>query len=265
MDPESSPIIVRRERLEGGVVGYVTFNEPARLNALSTARMTAFVEAMGALSAESELRAVVLRGSGERAFIGGADIDEMAALNGPLAARAFILRVHACCQAVRECPVPVIAAVHGFCLGAGLELAAACDLRLASEDARLGMPEVRLGLPSVVEAALLPQLVGWGQARRLVYLGETLDAAEALRIGLVEAVVPRDRLEARLTAWLQALLEAGPQAIRAQKALVRRWEALTPDRAIAAGVDTFESSFAEEEPGRMLAAFQAQRRARRKG
>ena len=265
MDPADLPIVVRREMLDGGLVGHVTFNEPARLNALGATRMTAFVEAMDALSAEDHLRAVVLRGAGERAFIGGADIDEMAGLNGPLAARAFILRVHACCQAVRACPVPVIAAIHGFCLGAGLELAAACDLRLASEDARLGMPEVRLGLPSVVEAALLPQLVGWGQARRLVYLGETLDAAESLRIGLVEAVVARDQLEARLRDWVAALLAAGPQAIRAQKALVRRWESLPPDAAIAAGVDTFETSFAGEEPGRMLAAFQAQRHARRKG
>ncbi|HWE98347.1 MAG TPA: enoyl-CoA hydratase-related protein [Caulobacteraceae bacterium] len=264
MDPATLPIVVRREPRDGGLVATVTFNEPARLNALSVARMTAFVEAMATISAEPALRAVVLRGAG-KAFLGGADIEEMAKLADPLAARAFILRVHACCQAVRECPVPVIAAIHGHCLGAGLELAAACDLRLAADDARLGMPEVRLGLPSVVEAALLPQLVGWGQAKRLVYLGETLDAAEALRIGLVDRVVGSGELEGALGEWLGHLLAAGPDAIRAQKALIRRWEGPSVESAIAAGVDAFEAAFRGPEPARMLGDFQAARGARKGG
>ena len=113
----------------------------------------------------------------------------MAGLEDGEAARAFITLVHGCCRAVRDCPVPVIGRLGGWTLGAGLELAAACDLRIAAEHAQFGMPEVRVGIPSVVEAALLPGLIGWGRTRRLLLLGETIGAAEALAWGLVEQVV----------------------------------------------------------------------------
>src|SRR5205814_5407868 len=130
----------------------------------------------------------------DKAFVGGANIDEMAEFAGPAEARNFILKVHACCKAIRDTPVPVIAAINGWCLGAGLEIAAACDLRLAANTARFGMPEVKLGLPSVVEAALLPALIGWGRTRRILMTGETFDAAAALAWGLVDEVHAPARL-----------------------------------------------------------------------
>ena len=162
-----SAVHVRTEtRAPGALAAFVTIDNSARLNCLNTVLMDEFVRAMSQLSREPKLRAVVLTGAGDKAFVGGADIDEMATLDVE-GARAFITRVHGCCAAVRDCPVPVIARIAGHALGAGLELAASCDLRVAAENARFGMPEVRLGIPSVVEAALLPALVGWGRARQI--------------------------------------------------------------------------------------------------
>src|SRR5439155_1086231 len=126
--------------------------------------------AVKALEVDPELRLVIVTGAGERAFVGGADINELAALDTD-SAREFITLVHRCCDGFHRLPVPVIARIDGYALGAGLELAAACDLRVASNRAVFGMPEVRVGIPSVVEAALLPQLIGYGRARRLLLTG----------------------------------------------------------------------------------------------
>jgi enoyl-CoA hydratase/carnithine racemase len=161
---------------------------------------------------------------------------------------------------VRAIPVPVIARVNGYCLGAGLEVAAGCDLRVASTRAMFGMPEVKVGMPSVIEAALLPRLVGVGHTAELVLLGENIDAARALAIGLVEKVVPPDELDAAVDAWLDAIVAAGPQAVRLQKALMREWERLPLDAAIRAGIASYRTSVAGGEPARMLAAFTARRR-----
>jgi len=253
---------VRREVRPRGLVALVTLDNARKLNVLNSALMEAFVTALGELAEESDLRAVVVTGAGERAFVGGADVDEMAALTSPDQARAFIGRVHACCAAVRDLPVPVIARIGGWALGAGLELAASCDLRVASEGAMFGMPEVRLGIPSVVEAALLPGLVGWGRARAMLLLGETFDAPAALAMGLVDAVVAADGLDAAVEARLSALLAGGAQAIRLQKALIRRWEDLPLGEAVAAGVDAFVAAYEGAEPARAMREWQAARRAR---
>lgn len=156
-----------RGRPGGGRVAFVSIAAEHRLNLLDAVLMRRFADAVGALGADGELRAVVLGGDTGRPFVGGADIRAMAALRDADEAREFILLVHGCCRAVRDCPVPVVARIEGYALGAGLELATACDLRIAGEDARFGMPEVRVGIPSVVEAALLPGLIGWGRTRRL--------------------------------------------------------------------------------------------------
>jgi enoyl-CoA hydratase/carnithine racemase len=248
-------------RVHGGRVAHVAVDHDAKLNTLNPALMEEFAATFAGLAQDAALRAVVLAGAGPRAFIGGADITAMAAIPDEKGARAFIRLVHGCCRAIRDLPVPVVARVHGWCLGAGLEVAASCDLRIASEAARFGMPEVRVGIPSVVEAALLPKLIGWGRTRRLLLLGETIDAAEALDWGLVERVVAPDALDAAVEAWIALLLEAGPAAIRAQKALIRRWEDLPQTAAIAAGIDAFGASWRTEEPRRMLGAFAARRKA----
>ena len=256
MGVEGGVRVETRDRLDGGGrVAFVSVAAEHRLNLLDSALMRRFAEAMAGVSADAELRAVVLAGADGRPFVGGADIREMGALRDEAEARAFIELVHGCCRAVRDCPVPVIARIEGYALGAGLELAAACDLRIAADGARFGMTEVRVGIPSVVEAALLPALIGWGRARRLLLLGEIIGAAEALEWGLVERVVPAPGLDAAVEEWLGHLGAAGPLALRAQKALMREWENLPTDRAVAAGVEAFARSWRGDEPARMMRRF----------
>ncbi len=206
------------ERPEGGRVARLTIDNEAKLNSLNTGLMEEIVATMAGLAADPELRLAILSGAGNRAFAGGADLAEIAALDH-VGARRFITLVHRCCDAFRRLPVPVIARIDGFALGAGLELAAACDLRVASESSSFGMPEVRVGIPSVVEAALLPRLIGEGRARRLLLTGETIGAAEALAWGLIDALAPADRLDEAVDRLAQPILAAGPQAIRLQKVL----------------------------------------------
>jgi enoyl-CoA hydratase/carnithine racemase len=170
-------------------------------------------------------------------------------------ARDFITLVHQTCDCLRRCPVPVIARIDGFALGAGLEVAVSCDLRIASDRAKFGMPETKVGIPSVVEAALIPRLIGGGRARELLMLGEIIDAPTALNWGLVERVVAPNTLDAEIERVLRALFAAGPRAVRLQKTLMREWENLPADQAIAAGIDTFSQAYESDEPGRLMAAF----------
>jgi enoyl-CoA hydratase len=256
-------VAVREERREGGHLVRLTIDNAAKLNTLGRALMVEIVEAIERLEADAALRLVILSGAGERAFVGGADIAELAVLNEDTA-RDFITLVHRCCDGFRRLAVPVIARIDGYALGAGLELAAACDLRVASERAMCGMPEVRVGIPSVVEAALLPQLVGHGRARRLLLTGEMIGAAEALAWGLVDAVVPPSELDAAVERFAAAILAGGKQAIRLQKALIRDWEELPTSAAVARGIDVFADAYATDEPRRMAQARLAAMRARRK-
>lgn len=251
------------ERAAGARIAHVTIDNERRLNSLNSALMAEFVGSIEALAATEGLRAVVVTGAGGKAFVGGADIGEMAAVRDGDAARAFITRVHRCCHVLRELPVPVIARIQGFTLGAGLELAAACDLRVAAEGAQFGMPEVKLGIPSVVEAALLPGLVGWGRAREMLLLGENFGSAEALAWGLVERVVPAGQLDAVVDGWIGSLLHTGAEAVRLQKQLIRRWEDLPMRDAVRAGIDAFAAAWDTPEPARMMGEFQAARAARR--
>lgn len=248
-----------REAPATGRVAFVTIAHEAKLNTLNPDLMRDFAAAMARLGEDAALHAAVLTGAGPKAFVGGADINVMAGLEDGEAARAFITLVHGCCRAVRDCPVPVIGRLGGWTLGAGLELAAACDLRIAAEHAQFGMPEVRVGIPSVVEAALLPGLIGWGRTRRLLLLGETIGAAEALAWGLVEQVVPAGRLDAAVLDWLGHLGAAGRQALRLQKRLIRQWEDLPLRDAVAAGIPAFAAAWETEEPRRMLGGFARRR------
>jgi enoyl-CoA hydratase len=255
-------VVAREERPEGGHLLRLTIDNAAKLNSLNRALMREIMDAAAPLAADPDLRLVIVTGAGERAFIGGADLGEIAALDGATA-REFITLVHRCCDLFRHLPVPVIARIDGYALGAGLELAAACDLRVASERAVFGMPEVRVGIPSVVEAALLPQLIGHGCARRLLLTGETIGAAEALAWGLVDAVAPPEQLDAAVEALAAAILAGGPQAIRLQKKLILDWEELPTSAAVARGIEVFAEAYATDEPRRMagarLAAMQRRR------
>ncbi len=195
---------------------------------------------------------VLLNGAGP-SFCAGADVREMAGLD-PASAAAFIRGLHHAIAAVMDCPVPVVAAIHGACIGAGLELVAGADLRIASEDARFAMPEVLVGVPSVIEAALLPRLIGRGRSARLVLTGEVIDAATAERWGLVEEVVARDALDRRAAALVRTIDGADPAAVRAQKVLCRQWDTLSIADAVEASVASFAASYTTDAPRRRMEA-----------
>src|SRR5207247_3710175 len=127
------------------------------------------------------------------------------------------------CEAVRAIPAPLIAQIPGCCHGSVLDVAAACDFRIAAHDAKFGMPEVKVGIPSVIHAALLPRLIGWGRARWLVMTAENIDAPTALAWGLVDKVAPQGGLDEAVEHTVKALLECGPEAPRSQQALLRQW------------------------------------------
>jgi enoyl-CoA hydratase/carnithine racemase len=257
-----APVELRLDARTEGTVVWVIIRNEAKLNVLNTRVLDALIDSFTRLGDDSALRAAVLTGGGTRAFIGGADIDEMAGLD-ERSAVTFISRVHGVCQAIRDLPVPVIGRINGFALGGGMEVAAACDMRIVARSARFGMPEVRLGIPSVIEAALLPGLIGFGRARRLVLLGDVVGAEEIADWGFCDELVDDADLDAMVERYLSALLECGPNALRLQKELVRRWEDLPLSQAVAAGIETFGRAFKSDEPHRLMRAFQARRKARR--
>lgn len=235
-------------------VARVSLKLGGALNVIGSEQMEDFLECMDRLASMGGARAVVLEGETERAFIGGADLYEMAKLDAP-SARAFITRLHECCEAIRALPVPVIAKIRGYCLGAGLEVAAACDFRIGAIGSIYGMPEVLVGVPSVIEAALLPRLIGWSKTRDLLFTGRMIDAARAFEWGLIDRLAPEDELDAGLEGWLEGICAAAPNAIRLQKSLIRQWERLPLDESIAAGIDAFENAFETGEPAEYMQRF----------
>ena len=238
----------------GGRVATVCHDNAARLNVIDSESAGALIAAIRKAEESPGVRVVVLRGAGERAFIGGADIREMVDLT-PETARPFITSIHGVCAAVRGAPVPVVARLAGYCLGAGLEIAASCDLRVADTTAKFAMPEVQVGIPSVIEAALLPRLVGWGRASRLIYTGETIGAERAHEWGLVDSLVPEGGLDEGIARTVDAICAAGPTAIRLQKALMRAWEDLPLSEAVARGIDCLPEGFASGEARERMQAF----------
>ncbi len=257
------PVIVRIDRhgAEGHVIT-ISINNAARLNSLSSGVIDAFIAAVHEVGDDPELRCVIVTGEGERSFIGGANLLELEAFD-PDSARAFLTRVHTMCQVLRDLPVPVIARVNGYCLGAGLEVMAACDMHVAGDNALFGMPEVRIGVPSVVEAVLLPGLIGWGRTKVLLYTGDNIDAATALNWGLIERVVPAADLDAAVHEWVKAIVESGPRAIRLQKELIREWEAMPISDAIQAGIRMMGRAYETDEPRRMVALARTRLRTRK--
>lgn len=239
-------------------VARIAVNNPARRNALGNAGKRALAEAIERVGADPGLRVIVLTGAGERSFISGADLAEMSGFVAGHASEGPGL-THRVCAAIRGAPVPVIARINGHCFGAGLEIAASCDMRAAAEGAKFGMPEVLFGLPSGMEACLLPQLIGWGKTRELVFTGRHIDVREALACGLVERMGPPGQLDAIVEEWTAAILSAGPRAIRAQKALIREWERVSIEEAVQKGIEAVAAAHGSEEARRLMAAFLARR------
>lgn len=242
------------ESARGGLVATICHDNAGKLNVVDRESTDALAAAIGRACGHESLRVIVLRGAGERAFIGGADIRAMVGLTRETA-RGFITSLHAVCTAIRCAPVPVVARLSGYCLGAGMEIAVSCDLRMADTTAKFGMPEVQVGLPSVIEAALLPRLVGWGRAARLVFTGETIGAEQAYDWGLVETLVPEGELDDALAHTVDMICAAGPTAVRLQKELLRDWEELPLRDAVERSMDRLAEGFASGEPRERMRAF----------
>ena len=253
----TSPQLTSSIDAEG--IATVTIHGAKSMNIIGSPEILALTETLARLRDEPGLRVLVLRGRDDRAFIGGADIVEMAALTPPTA-EAFITRLKDLCEAVRLFPVPVIARLAGWCLGGGLELAMACDLRLASADAQVGMPEVRVGIPSVIHAALLPRLVGPSAATWLLLTGDTIAAATALTHGLVHQVHALADLVAALLRTASQRAGLGQQVLRQQKRLLRDWARLPLEDAIAASVAEFGQAFTTGEPQLHMRRFLERKR-----
>jgi len=223
------------------------------LNLFEPGLIAALRDAFDTLARDSAIRAVVLQGRG-RAFTAGMDVNVLRRLD-VTSAKTLISGLCAAIDAVHRAPFPVIAAVHGPCLGAGFELALACDLRISASDGLFGLPEVRVGVPSVIQAALLAPLDGPGRAAELLLLGTTIDAARAAEWGLVNRVVEPAGLAAAVDETVAGLRRCGLAALRLQKELMIRWRETDLRAAVQAGIDAFATAYAGPEPAEGAAAF----------
>lgn len=210
---------IRLER--DGALGIVVIDHVARRNAMTRAMWSALPDAFDELNRDDSVRVIVLRGAGEIAFVSGADISEFADERSPANAREYERVNERAYDAVRTCPKPVLALIHGFCMGGGLGLAIAADLRIASEDALFGVPAAKLGLgyPPRGMATLL-SLVGPARAKELFYTARRYQAREALAMGLVSEVVPKPELEERALALAESIAQNAPLTLRAVKTTV---------------------------------------------
>ena len=195
-------------------IAVVTLDRPKVLNALNRQSMTELEQVFLDLQKSDEVRAVLLTGAGEKAFVAGADIGELASLS-PLEGEQLAARGQRIFELVENCGKPVIACINGFALGGGCELALACTLRIASSTARLGQPEVKIGIiPGYGGTQRLPRLIGKGAALKMILTGEAINAAEALRLGLVDEVVEPDQLLSRAEQIAQTIAGMAPLAVR---------------------------------------------------
>jgi enoyl-CoA hydratase len=243
----------------------VTVNRPDKLNALSAAVVAELHDAARALRADAAVRGVIVTGAGPKAFVAGADIAEFAGL-GVREARAMALAGQAMVAAFETMGKPVVAAVNGFALGGGCELAMACHLRIAGENAKFGQPEVKLGLiPGYGGTQRLARLVGKGRALHLLLTGETIDAQEAYRIGLVTKVVPAEALLAEAAALLRQILANGPVAVALTTDAVGRGLGMPLADGLALEADLFAQVAATEDMKEGTRAFIEKRPANFKG
>ena len=249
-----------------GAVATITLNRPKQLNALSAAVLDDVRGALAELAADDAVRAIIITGAGERAFAAGADIGELNQITSATDGRRIAERSHQLGRTMADLPKPLIAAINGFALGGGLELALACDIRIASDTAQVGLPEVTLGImPGWGGTQRLARLVGPGAAKLLMMTGDRIDAEEAQRLGIVERVVPAAELLDAANQIAYKLAAAPPLSIDAIKQVVNRGLNMALDDANALEASLFGALTVTEDAKEGTAAFLAKRKAEWKG
>lgn len=241
-------------------IATITFNRPKALNALNGALLTEFNAALDEISANEEVRVLVLTGSGDKAFVAGADITELAKLN-PLQAKLFAKKGHDAIGKLQALPIPVVAAVNGFALGGGSEMALACDFIYASENAKFGLPEITLGIiPGFGGTQRLPRLIGANMAKEMIFTGKMLSAAEAKEIGMVNKVVAPESLMEDVMKTASAMAAKGRVALRAAKQVVNAGLGTDLATGCAMEVDAFALCLASADAKEGTSAFLEKRK-----
>ncbi len=242
-------------------VATITFNRPKALNALNQALLAELSKALDGIAADEDIRVLILTGAGEKAFVAGADITELATYTA-LQAKSFSRAGHAIIAKLQELPIAVIAAVNGFALGGGSEIALACDFIYAAENARFGLPEITLGLiPGFGGTQRLPRLIGANRAKELIFTGKMISAAEAAQIGLVNKVVPSAALMDEVLKTARDIAAKGRVSLRAVKQAVN--QGLNTDLATGCSIETdaFALTLASSDAKEGTAAFLEKRKA----
>jgi len=246
-------------------VAFVTINRPDKLNALNDQVVDELGHAAGRIATEDAIKGAILTGAGPKAFVAGADIADLAK-QGPFDGKARALRGQAVLRRLETCGKPVIAAINGFALGGGCELAMACHLRIAADTAKFGQPEVKLGIaPGYGGTQRLPRLVGKGVAVQLILTGEMIDAQEAYRIGLVNKVVPAAQLLPESEKMLRGILAMGPLAVRLALEAVDQGLEMTLDEGLLLEANHFGLLAATKDMKEGLTAFLEKRQAKFEG
>jgi enoyl-CoA hydratase len=241
-------------------IALITINRPKYLNALDRTTVEELSELIDLLSTDDEIKVIILTGAGDKAFVAGGDIAFMQELT-PVAAREFAIFGQGVLRKLETLSKPVIAAINGFCLGGGCELAMACDFCIASDKAKFGQPEVGLGVTAGFGGTQrLPRLIGMGRASQLLYTGDIIDAVEAAHIGLVYAVVPDGELIAYVTDIARRIIGKGQMAVRFSKAAINNGMQTDIDRAMTIEADIFGLCFSTEDQKEGMKAFIEKRR-----
>lgn len=236
-------------------IATITVNRPSAMNAMTLTTLQELDVAVQEVSASAEVKAVIITGVGEKAFIAGGDISMLKKLS-PVEARELALLAQRVCTTIEQSPKPFIAAVNGYALGGGCELAMSCDIRIAAEHARFGQPEINIGtLPGFGGSQRLPRLIGKGRALEMILTGDMIDAQEAWRIGLVNKVVPQAELMAVAKALAAKLASKSRSAMKFCKEAVTNGLEMDLDRACRYEADLFALSFATADQQEGMAAF----------
>ena len=252
-----------RSRIEESVLR-ITLNRPKVLNAIDGEMLREIRAALGEAAADRRVRAILIDSASPRAFCAGIDVAYVKDLDG-FGTREVGRELHRTFLALRTTEKPIVAAIDGLCLGAGLELAVSCDFMIATERSRFGLPNIHRGIPAIVEAAILPMAIGIQGAREMAYLGEFWDAAKAERRGLVQSVVPAGRLAAEAKALCAKLAQKSPPALATQKEIIHKWMTTDLESAIDFSINTVVLNWLTRDQKEGMGAFLAKRRARFKG